>query len=359
MKKVLHFTGILYLVLVSANGWAQPVKYSNDFLSIGVGSQAFGMAQARVGTVHDASAVYYNPAGLANMPSNNLMQVQLMHNEYFGGIIKYDYAALSRRIDSSSVIALNVIRSGTDDIPNTLDLIDANNQINYDRVKSFSAVDYGFLLSYGRKSKIKNLSYGVSAKVIRRVVGSFANAWGFGLDAGLQYKIKTWNFGVSARDITGTFNAWTSTLTDEQKNILLQTGNVIPENSTEVTVPRIVTGIGKRANFNKLSVLTELDFVTTFDGFRNTLIRSSSASIDPMLGVEVSYANIVFLRGGLGNIQDVKEEKGLVRKTIQPSVGVGLRIKMIYLDYALSNVGEQVGLKSNVFTLRVDINKKQ
>ncbi|MFN4853946.1 MAG: hypothetical protein ACK5JC_05945 [Bacteroidota bacterium] len=359
MKKNFVKGIVLSLLLLVIAGHAQPVKYSNDFMAIGVGSRAFSMGHARVAGVEDLSAGYYNPAGLANMPMQNNMQVQLMHNEHFGGIIKYDYAGVSKRIDSSSVIALNMIRSGTDDIPNTLDLIDANNQIDYNRVKSFSVADYGFLLSYGRKSKVKNLTYGVSAKVIRRIVGSFANAWGFGLDAGMQYKIKTWYLGLSARDITGTFNAWNFTFTEDQKNVLATTGNVIPQNAIEVTVPRAVFAFGKRFDYKKFSALTEINLETTFDGFRNTLIRSGTASIDPRIGVEFSYANMIFLRGGLSNIQEVRESNSLLRKTIQSSIGIGVRIKMIHLDYALANVGQQVGLNSNVFTLRADIDYKK
>jgi hypothetical protein len=49
----------------------------------------------------------------------------------------------------------------------------------------------------------------------------------------------------------------------------------------------------------------------------------------------------------------------LRRKTIQSSIGIGVRIKMIHLDYALANVGQQVGLNSNVFTLRADIDYKK
>jgi hypothetical protein len=55
---------------------------------------------------------------------------------------------------------------------------------------------------------VDGLSYGVNAKIIRRIIGDFASSWGFGLDAGIQFESNNdWKFGIMARDITTTFNA--------------------------------------------------------------------------------------------------------------------------------------------------------
>lgn len=42
--------------------FGQVVKYSNDFLSIGVGAEASAMANAVVAGVNDVTAGYWNPA---------------------------------------------------------------------------------------------------------------------------------------------------------------------------------------------------------------------------------------------------------------------------------------------------------
>jgi hypothetical protein len=349
----LLFTGITSL------SFGQAVrKYSNEFLSIGVGARALGMSNAFVSSVDDATAGYWNPAGLVHVKSDK--QVSLMHAEYFAGIAKYDYAGFAAPIDSSSVIGFSFIRFGIDNIPNTTDLIDANGNVNYDRISTFSAADYAFLVSYAKKTGIAGLSFGGNAKVIYRRVGSFAQAWGFGLDAGMQYRRGKWRFGAMARDVTSTFNAWSYSLDQQTIDVFNQTGNEIPQNSLEVTLPRLILGAARTFIVNdKFTVLAETNAVLTFDRKRNVAIRSNIASIEPLAGFEIGYGGFAFFRGGIGNIQRVSDFDGNPGLSIQPNMGVGVKIKGITLDYALTDVGDQsVALYSNIFSLRFDINRR-
>jgi hypothetical protein len=337
--------------------FSQAPKYSNEFLAIGVGARAFGMSNSCVASVNDITAGYWNPAGLLGI--KNDMQVGLMHSEYFAGIAKYDYGSIARRLDSNSVIALSVIRFGVDNIPNTTELIDASGNVNYDKFTQFSAADYGFLLSYARAPKIKGLSLGANAKIIHRTVGNFAGAWGFGLDAGAQYDYKGWKFGAMARDVTTTFNAWNYNLTQEMKDVFAATGNEIPTNSIELTLPRLIIGAARKVNLMKdLSMLAEVNLDVTFDGRRNTVFKSNLVSGDPHFGLEFGYKNIVFLRAGIMNIQKESDVTGKTITTMQPNFGIGVKIKRISIDYARTDIGNQsIALYSNIFSLRLDINK--
>jgi hypothetical protein len=75
--------------------------------------------------------------------------------------------------------------------------------------------------------------------------------------------------------------------------------------------------------------------------------------------LEAGYMNIVFLRAGIGNYQTYTDAIGKKIQTFQPNIGLGIRIKSIYIDYALTDIGDQsVALYSNVFSIKVDINKK-
>ncbi len=334
-------------------------KYSNEFLEVGVGARALGMGNAQVASVNDVTSGYWNPAGLNGITTN--FSVDLMHSEYFAGIAKYDYAGFAKRIDSSSVFALSMVRFGVDNIPNTTELIDANGNVNYDNITTFSAADYAFLLSYARLSKIKGLRFGGTVKIIRRVVGDFAGAWGFGFDLGAQYEYKHWKMGAMLRDATSTFNAWTFNLNDQMKQTFLATGNTIPSNSLEVTLPRLLLGISRKYEFlnNRFSIAPELALDATFDGRRNVLIATSVASIDPHLGFEAGYKNFIFLRGGVSNIQTETDISGNKFTSFMPSMGVGIKFKSFTLDYALTNIGGlSAALYSNIFSLKIDINHK-
>lgn len=358
-KNFVKSSFFVFLLAISVSAVAQAPKYSNEFLAIGVGARGLGMSGAQAATVNDVTSAYWNPAGLQGLGKSP--QIALMHSEYFAGIAKYDYGAFGKRIDSNSVLAFSAIRFGVDDIPNTTELIDANGNVNYDRISKFSAADYAFIASYQRNlKKIKGLSFGANAKVIHRIVGDFAKSWGFGLDAGIQYDYKNWKFGATGKDITTTFNAWSYTLTDKMKEVFAATGNEIPENSMELTMPRIILGAGRNFKINKtFNVLAEANFDITTDGYRNVLVKSNIASIDPKMGIEVGIANIIFPRFGVCNIQKSTDIFGKTITTFQPTGGVGIRFRSICLDYAFTDIGDQsVALYSHVISLKFDINRK-
>ncbi len=348
----------LLLSITSLSVFAQAPKYSNEFLAIGVGARALGMSGAYIAQSNDVTSGYWNPAGLSQIKNN--FQVGLMHSEYFAGIAKYDYLGVAAKINPESTLGFSVIRFGVDDIPNTTQLIDNNGQIDYNRITSFTAADYAFIISYARKSKIEGLSYGANAKIIYRHVGDFGKAFGFGLDVGGQYQRGTWKFAAMGRDITSTFNAWSYDLDSAMINSFIKNNNEIPTNSLEVTLPKLVLGVGKQFTiYKKITTYVEANFDFTFDGRRNVAIGGDPVSIDPKFGLQLAYSDFIFVRGGVANIQQTLDIDGKKVTSIQPNIGVGIRIKNFTIDYALSNVGQSVGLLSNVFSLRFDFTKKE
>ncbi len=347
-----------FMCLAMASTHAQDApKYSNEFLAIGVGARALGMGYAYSAAVNDVTSGYWNPAGLMGIRGD--LQVGAMHSEYFAGIAKYDYLGFGKRIDTTSAISFTVIRFGVDNIPNTTDLIDNNGNLDYDRITTFTAADHAFLISYARKMKIPGLRVGASAKIIYRKVGPFAKAWGFGLDAGAQYDKGKWRLSAMARDVTSTFNAWSYTLDQRTLDVFAQTNNELPVNGVEVTLPRMVLGVAREFKFSgKLGMIASVDLENTFDGKRNTVVASDLWSLDPRVGMELGYAGVVFVRGGVNNMQYVTEIDGTKAFDFQPNIGVGLKIKSVVLDYALTNIGSTgVALYSNVFSLRFDLYK--
>ncbi|MCY1237410.1 hypothetical protein D9M72_501030 [compost metagenome] len=88
----------------------------------------------------------------------------------------------------------------------------------------------------------------------------------------------------------------------------------------------------------------------------NDIISTDVVSIDPAVGFEFGYTDLVFLRGGVGNFQNVKQLDGSEKVGFQPNIGLGFKYKGIQVDYALTDIGDQsVALYSNIFSVKVDL----
>lgn len=351
MKQVLFIISVY--CFTSSLATAQ-VKYSNEFLSIGVGARLMGMGGAGTALVDDVTAGYWNPSRLLDIPGK--LDFGLMHSEYFAGLAKFDYGGAAYRLDPSSSVGVSVIRFAVDDIPNTLELIDQEGNILYDRITSFSAADLGVLVSYARKMKIPGLNVGANVKLIYRHTGDFAKAWGFGIDAAAGYSFNSWRFSAVARDITGTFNAW-SFNKDLLSDAFLFTNNEFPGNSLEVTLPRLILAASRDFSLSeKVSLAIAMDAHVTFDGRRHVVLPLGPVSIDPFIGTEIRFSNWLFARVGVGNFQLIPGMSGKNTLTLQPNLGVGIHYRNVSIDYALTDIGDlSVAQYSNLVSLRYSV----
>ena len=327
-------------------------KYSNEFMNIGVDAAALAMSNSVTASTNDVNSVYWNPAGLINLEDN---QIGLMHASYFGNIANYDYGAYAEPIDNESAWGVSLIRFGVDDILNTSDLIDEDGNIDYSRISKFSTADYGFTFSYARKLQVPGFQYGVNAKIIRRVIGDFANSWGFGFDVGLQFERDGWNYGLMLRDITTTYNVWN--INEDEFDKLPEIGGIVQDlpQSTEITLPKAQLGISKQFEFHYdygllVAMNLNMEFTKT-----NDYIATDVVSVAPALGFQFDYTKLVFLRAGFGNFQSEVQLDNSEAFSFQPNIGLGFKYKGIEIDYALTDIGNQsTALYSNVFSLKVD-----
>ena len=351
MKKAFLFL----LLLVCTAHYSQAVrKYSNEFMNIGVDAAALGMSNTVVASTNDVNSGYWNPAGLIHLEDN---QVSLMHANYFANIAQYDYMAYGSPIDERSAWGISLIRFGVDDILNTTELIDSQGNIDYNRISLFSTADYGFTFSYARKLPVPGFQYGVNAKVIRRIIGKFANSWGFGFDAGIQFEKNNWQFGLMLRDITTTYNVWNIDEEEYKKiaNAIPDKNQELPE-STEITAPKAQLGIAKKFIIHyDYSILAAANMNMRFTK-TNDVISTDFVSIDPALGFEFGYTDLVFLRAGVGNFQNIQQLDNTEKVGFQPNIGLGFKYKGIQVDYALTDLGNQsAALYSNIFSIKVDL----
>jgi hypothetical protein len=351
LKKNLLF--LLFLLCTSSP--AQTLrKYSNEFMNIGVDAAALGMANAMTASTNDVNSGYWNPAGLTHLEDH---QLSLMHANYFANIAKYDYIAYANTIDNESTWGISLIRFGVDDILNTTELIDNQGNIDYNRISIFSTADYGVTFSYARKLQVPGFQYGINAKVIRRIIGKFASSWGFGFDAGLQFEKNDWQFGLMFRDITTTYNVWNINEAEYKKiaDAIPGQNQELPE-STEITAPKAQLGLSKkfiiRYDYSILAAANiNMQFAKT-----NDILSTDFVSIDPALGFEFGYTDLVFLRAGVGNFQNIQQIDNTQKVGFQPNIGLGFNYKGIQIDYALTSLGNQsAALYSNIFSVKVDL----
>lgn len=332
---------IVLLVLASSPAYGQRVaKYGADFLAGGVGARALGMGGAHVALADDVDAGYWNPAGLTGVSSK---QLSYMHAERFSGVVSFDYAGYAMPISDESVIGLSFFRSGVNDIKNTLDAWDPErNQPRPnpgDHITSFSAADYAFFVGYGRRLG-EDLRAGVTAKIIRRTIGDFAEAWGYSVDVGAQLGRGPWQFGVNLQDLSTMLQSWS--VNDEELTDLVEVfGDAMPEGGTELVLPVARLGAARSVDFTSSKLIVSLDADLAFDGQQANSFGAGDVSVHPRLGAEYSYMDLVAVRAGFSRIQHVDSE-GL---DLTPTAGAGLTFGGVAVDYSF---GDFAGLVSDL-----------
>jgi hypothetical protein len=324
-------------------------------MNIGVDAAALGMSNAVTASSNDVNSGYWNPAGLIGLEDK---QASVMHASYFANIAQYDYAAYAAPIDDQSAWGISMIRFGVDNIMNTTQLIDSQGNIDYNRISLFSTADYGMTFSYARKLQLPGFQYGVSSKIIRRIIGQFASSWGFGFDVGLQFTRNDWKFGLMLRDITTTYNVWSidEAAYNSIKDAIGGQNQALPEN-TEITLPKAQFGMSKKFEFhNDTSLLAAANLNMSF-ARTNAIFSTEGLSVEPALGFEYGYTDLVFIRAGVGNFQNTVQIDNTKKVGFQPNVGLGFKYKGIQIDYALTDLGDQsAALYSNIFSVKVDLN---
>ncbi|MDE2733733.1 MAG: PorV/PorQ family protein [Gemmatimonadota bacterium] len=203
-------------------------RYAGEFLGLGAGARSAALGSAYVALADDATAGYWNAAGLSAL---NSRQVHLTHSEHFSGLIQRDFVAVARPGRLFHGMALSLVRMGIDDIhftelPDPLQLPSTDNRPLI--ASTEQSADYALYLSGSRRLGAR-LSLGLSAKAIYRQVASI-NAYGFGLDLGVRYQLSHQiALAANVRDATTTPIVWNTDSTDRiQPSLLLGVAYAIP-----------------------------------------------------------------------------------------------------------------------------------
>ncbi len=307
------FVLFILAVLFSSNIFAQGSgnKYSGEFLAIGVGGRPLGMGGAFVSLVNDVTAGYWNPGALSRI---QYPQLSVMHDERFGNLVNYDYAAIAIPFGPKVSLGLSVIRLGVDDVPNTNGaLIDLNNngyldpgeRLDYSKIKFFNAADYAFFITYSKRQSEK-FSYGVNLKVISRSIDN-GSAWGLGFDLGAIYSPSpNFRLGANLQDITTTYLAWNT----GRKELITPTAKV--GGSYDIAI------------FKTGRITPALDFDIRFENRKfASLAHLGPVSFDMHAGMEYGFKDLFAIRVGYNDVK-------------QLTLGAGIKLPKLNIDYSFA-----------------------
>ncbi len=322
--------GCLLLVLLSlleaSTTSAQTVRvYAGEFLQLGVGARSLALGGAGVAISDDATAGYFNPAGLNSI---RYPMIEAMHEARFDGIVQYNYGALAIPIGWNSTVALSVVQVGVSDIKDTRNaLIDLNKNgvldpteyFDYDngKITTFSNGDWGFILSYAKRgldAADTDFDYGASAKFIYRRITDDNSGIGLGFDAGIRYRATpSLTLGAVAQDVTTTLLSY-STGTKELISPTLKLGGAYQINISS-------------NGFHRLLPTADLDL--RFENRGSVAqFHAGPISMDAHLGLEYQLGSILAIRGGYNDL-------GMW------SVGAGLHFSRLSIDYSFLNFNGQ------------------
>jgi hypothetical protein len=182
MKMKHTFMGFLILCILLIQGFITSLEAQDGvagmpgtYLHMGVGPGALGMGKAYTAVATDATAIYWNPAGLANQ---NPYQVYFMHSVLFYGT-NFDYlgGSLPTRTLGSFGLGMLYLNSGD---------FDERNELNQE-LGSFGISDFALLLSWS-KEVYNEISVGLNYKMVNQKILDYSGT-GHGIDLGLKKRL--------------------------------------------------------------------------------------------------------------------------------------------------------------------------
>ncbi|MCH8327520.1 MAG: PorV/PorQ family protein [Candidatus Marinimicrobia bacterium] len=308
---------------------------SAPFLEIDVGSRAIGMGGAFVAVASDATALYWNPAGISRLAGNEIV---FIHSAWIADI-NYDFVGAVFQLKNNGAIGISLISLSTDEMKvRTVDRPEGTGEM-------FSVGDLALGLAYAR-NLTSRFSIGFNGKFIQQNIWNMS-ATGFAIDigtlfttpfAGMKIGMSISNFGGKLQMLgKDTFINYDLAPDQEGSN------DRIPANlnTDKFSLPLLFrVGLALDAiKFKSNRVMIAVDAIHPND---NTEYLN--------VGVEFSSGDWLFLRAGFANLFVLDGEGGL---TLGGGMNYNLsRNTMIELDYSYQDIGRLFNAQSFSLSFR-------
>jgi long-subunit fatty acid transport protein len=319
----------IFIILVLAFGLIQAGEITKKgttaapFLKIGVGARAAAMGESYVAEVNDASALFWNPAGLARLKENEVMFVR---TDWVVGIT-YDFAGLVAPLGELGTFGL--FYSGL----NVGDMEVRTEQKPEGTGEIFGATSLALGLSYAR-NMTGRFAFGISGKYIHEQIWHETSST-FAIDVGITYltSVENLRLGMAITNYGGKMQLDGKDLLvfhDVDPNLDGNNENVIAKLNTEkYDIP-----LGFRVGLAYDPVKSDFHRVTmSVDG-----VTPNDYNEYLNFGGEYAFREMVFLRAGYKGIGLKDQEGGFSAGggiAYKMQNGVGLKIDYAYVDYVL------------------------
>lgn len=324
MKKIIKVLILLLTAICLAQAGEITKKGTNaaQFLKIGVGARASAMGESYVAEANDASALFWNPAGLASISSNEVM---LVRTNWIADIT-YDFAAFVVPFADLGTFGMYYQGLNMDDMKVRTEYAPEGTG------EFFSASSFAIGLSYARKMTEK-FAFGVGIKFLREQIWH-ESASSIAIDVGINYStsIENLRLGMAITNYGGKMQMDGKdllTFVDPDPNLDGNNENVISRlNTEEYDIP-----ISFRIGFAYDPVKTDFHRITTtIDG-----VTPNDYNEHINVGMEYGFREMVFLRSGYKGI-------GLSNSEVGFSGGGGINYSIdsnlgLVVDYAYVDFG--------------------
>jgi long-subunit fatty acid transport protein len=300
---LIYFASESYAQLFPVLGGQRAGISTAQFLKIGVGGRAAAMGESFIAISDDASALYWNPAGLAQFKTN---QVMFSHNIWLVDI-NHDFVGVVYHLDDDNTFGASLTALTTDDMPVTTEFAP------FGTGEYFGYSDIAISLSYARKMT-EQFSFGGTVKYIEETLDKLKMR-GVMIDLGTYYKT-----GLGSSRFAVTVSNFGAELAPDGEVVLI--GNRKQSEWQSFAPPTIF-----RIGFAIEPYESAEHRVTT----SIQLNHPNDNSENVVLGVEYSWQKMLFIRGGYKFNVDEQDY----------SFGAGLNVPIsiaeFTFDYAFSN----------------------